>query len=75
MTALYERPPKFGKARITMHLEAMTDACNCPRLPSCGGIVDAYIHCPEHGINTGPEVRFHTHAAQVRKTSKGVHRW
>lgn len=62
---------RMGTPRITMHLEAETDDCICPRISGCGGIEGAILDCPEHG---GSSVmgRYHTHAAQVSRIAVGT---
>lgn len=64
---------KRGTPRVVMHLVAQTQECLCPRLPGCGGIEAASVHCPEHGMEI-QICRFHTHAQQVNQINEGSQR-
>jgi hypothetical protein len=62
-----------GTPRVTMHMEAETEDCICPRLNRCGGIDTFYVHCPEHGVNSKPQGKYHTHSVQVPGKIVGTH--
>lgn len=77
MSRYHPRQQHTGRPRVTMHLEAKTEACPCPKL-DCGGISTDRIraNCPEHGFNQltlDPLVKFHTHPAQVEGVNRGLH--
>jgi hypothetical protein len=61
----------IGDPVVRFHLEVETDECVCNRL-RCGGVMVVNFSCPEHGSNSGPEGRFHTHAMQVDRISVGT---
>ena len=47
-----------------IHLDVTTEDCKCPRA-MCGGVADAYIYCPEHGMDAGPLMPIHSHKRRI----------
>lgn len=53
----------IGTPRAIMHVDAVTEACICDKLPGCGGVRYMDMYCPEHGVDA-TDVHYHTHTMQ-----------
>ncbi len=61
----------IGDPVARFHLEVETKSCICNKL-GCGGVLVIKRACPEHGFNTGPEGKFHTHGLQTGRILVGT---